>query len=99
VRSLQDDVLIRRIEAEAKTLGGIIIPDAAQPRRAESPPPGPARATRQPAPRPGVKPGSRVLFGKLSGTQITLDGRDLIMMKKADIVGVVEKSAAKKKAA
>jgi len=76
-----------------------IIPDAAQPRRAESPPPGSACATRRAccAP-PGVKPGGRVLFGKLSGTQITPDGRDLIMMKKADIVGV-EKSAAKNKAA
>ncbi len=91
-RPLQDRVLIRRIEAEAKTAGGIIIPDTAQ----EKPMEGEVVAV-----GPGARgePGDRVLFGKWSGTEIKLDGEDLIIMKESDIMGVLDHAVAKKKAA
>ena len=102
-RPLQDRVLIRRIEAEAKTAGGIIIPDTAKekPMEGEVVAVGPgARGEDGVLHALDVKPGDRVLFGKWSGTEIKLDGEDLIIMKESDIMGVLDgRAAAKKKAA
>jgi chaperonin GroES len=101
-RPLQDRVLLRRIEQEEKTTGGIIIPDTAK----EKPMEGEVIAT-----GPGtrgddgklnpldVKVGDRVLFGKWSGTEIKIDGEDLVVMKESDIMGIVEETTAARKVA
>jgi chaperonin GroES len=101
-RPLHDRILVRRIEAEEKTAGGIIIPDTAK----EKPMEGEVIAT-----GPGardeagklvpldVKAGDRILFGKWSGTEIKLDGEDLLIMKESDVMGVIEIQASVKKAA
>jgi chaperonin GroES len=101
-RPLQDRVLVRRIEPEAKSAGGIIIPDTVQ----EKPMEGEAIAVGAGARDANgllhpldVKPGDRVLFGKWSGSEIKMDGEDLVVMKESDILGVIEQPAAKKKAA
>jgi chaperonin GroES len=102
-RPLQDRVLIRRIEQDEKTAGGIIIPDTAKekPMEGEVVAVGPGARGEDGALHPlDVKAGDRVLFGKWSGTEIKLDGEDLIIMKESDIMGVIEgRTAAKKKAA
>ena len=95
-RPLHDRVVIRRVEEEQKTKGGIIIPDTAQekPMQGEVVAVGPGRATTTANPDPpGVKVGDRVLFGKWSGTEVKLDGEDLLIMKESDIMGVVEDAA------
>ena len=91
-RPLHDRVLVRRIEAEEKTAGGIIIPDSAK----EKPSEGKVIAVGEGAYnedgdriKPDVKPGDRVLFGKWSGTEVKLDGEDLLIMKESDIMGIV----------
>src|SRR5205823_6163519 len=102
LRPLQDRVLIRRVEPEAKTAGGIFIPDTAQ----EKPMEGEVVAI-GPGGRDEVcklhaldlKKGDRVLFGKWSGTEVKLDGEDLMIMKEADIMGVLDQPASQKKAA
>ena len=102
VRPLQDRVLIRRVEPEAKTSGGIIIPDTAQekPMEGEVVAVGPgARDAHGVLHALDVKPRDRVLFGKWSGSEIKLDGEDLMIMKESDIMGVLEQGVAKKKAA
>ena len=101
-RPLHDRVLIRRVEAEEKTLGGIIIPDTAKekPMEGEVVAVGPgARGEDGKIQALDVKAGDRVLFGKWSGTEVKLDGEDLLIMKESDIMGVIEQSAAQKKAA
>jgi chaperonin GroES len=102
-RPLQDRVLIRRIEQETKTSGGLIIPDTAQekPIEGEVVAVGLGARSEDGKVHPlGVKPGDRVLFGKWSGTEIKLDGEDLMIMKESDIMGIIEASAgAKRKAA
>jgi chaperonin GroES len=101
-RPLQDRVLIRRVESETKTAGGIIIPDTAQekPMEGEIVAIGPGARGEDGKLHPlDVKAGDRVLFGKWSGAEIKLDGEDLIIMKESDIMGVLERTAAKKKAA
>ena len=102
-RPLQDRVLIRRIEQDEKTAGGIIIPDTAKekPMEGEVVAVGPGARSEDGTLHPlDVKKGDRVLFGKWSGTEIKLDGEDLIVMKESDIMGVIEgRTAAKKKAA
>jgi chaperonin GroES len=101
-RPLQDRVLIRRVEQEQKTAGGIIIPDTAKekPMEGEVIAVGPGARSEDGKIHPlDVKPGDRVLFGKWSGTEIKMDGEELIIMKESDIMGVIEKSAAKQKAA
>ena len=105
-RPLQDSVLIRRIEAEAKTAGGIIIPDTAQekPMEGEIVAVGPGARDEKGTIVPlDVKPGDRILFGKWSGSEVKLDGEDLLIMKESDIMGIIEGSsiaiAKKKKAA
>jgi len=100
-RPLQDRVLIRRVEAEEKSAGGIIIPDTAKekPMEGEVVAVGPGARDEGGKIQPlDVKAGDRVLFGKWSGTEIKLDGEDLIIMKESDIMGIVDQSAARKAA-
>jgi chaperonin GroES len=102
VRPLQDRVLIRRIEPEEKSSGGIIIPDTAKekPTEGEVVAIGPGARDKDGTLHPlDVKTGDRVLFGKWSGAEIKLDGEDLIIMKESDILGVIDQAAAKAKAA
>ena len=101
-RPLQDRVLIRQIEQEEKTSGGIIIPDTAKekPVEGEVIAAGPGARSEDGKIQPlDVKVGDRVLFGKWSGTEIKLDGEDLMIMKEADIMGVLDRAVATKKAA
>ena len=101
-RPLHDRVVVRRIEAEEKTAGGIIIPDTAKekPQEGEVIAAGPGARNEQGQLVPlGVKAGDRILFGKWSGTEVKLDGEELLIMKESDIMGIVEVTAAKKKAA
>src|SRR5438128_12658081 len=97
LRPLQDRVLIRRVEPEAKTTGGIIIPDTAQekPMEGEVIAVGPGARGEDGTVHPlDVKAGDRVLFGKWSGTEIRLDGDEMMIMKESDIMGLVEGGAA-----
>ena len=102
-RPLHDRVVVRRLAAEEKTSGGIIIPDTAQekPMEGEVVAAGPgARDEKGQVVALAVKEGDRVLFGKWSGTEVKLDGEELLIMKESDLMGVVEGvSAAAKKAA
>lgn len=101
-RPLHDRVVVRRIEAEEKTAGGIIIPDTAQekPQQGEVIAVGPgARGDDNELIPLDVKVGDRVLFGKWSGTEVKIDGEDLLIMKESDIMGVLEDSAGSKKKA
>ena len=101
-RPLHDRVVVRRNEADQKTAGGNIIPDTAQekPQEGEVVSVGPgARNDRGELLAPELKPGDRVLFGKWSGTEVKIDGQDLLIMKESDIMGVIEKVASFKKAA
>ena len=101
-RPLQDRVLVRRLDDEAKTAGGIIIPDTAQekPTEGEVIAVGTGARDETGALVPlDVKKGDRILFGKWSGTEVTIDGEELIIMKESDIFGVIEKVGKVKKAA
>ena len=101
-RPLQDRVLIRRIEQEDKTAGGIIIPDTAKekPQEGEVIAVGSGVRGEDGKVHPlDVKAGDRILFGKWSGSEVKIDGEDLIIMKETDILGIVEGAASKRKAA
>lgn len=101
-RPLHDRILVRRIEAEEKTAGGIIIPDTAKekPMEGEVIAVGPgARDEAGKLVELDVKVGDRILFGKWSGTEIKLGGEDLLIMKESDVMGVIEQTTALKKAA
>jgi chaperonin GroES len=101
-RPLHDRVVIRRIEQEGKTKGGIIIPDNAKekPQEGEVIAVGPGAHDEKGKLVPiEVKAGDRVLFGKWSGTEVKIDGEDLLIMKESDIMGVIEHEVAAKKAA
>ncbi|QRM53218.1 co-chaperone GroES [Sinorhizobium sp. BG8] len=101
-RPLHDRVLVRRLDADAKTAGGIIIPDTAQekPQEGEVVAVGPGARDDSGNLQPlDLKAGDRVLFGKWSGTEIRLDGEDLLIMKGSDIMGVIEVDAKAEKAA
>ena len=101
-RPLHDRVVVRRIDAEEKTKGGIIIPGTAKekPQEGEIVAVGPgARDESGKVVALDVKAGDRVLFGKWSGTEVRIDGQDLLIMKESDIMGVIEQSAEAKKAA
>ena len=101
-RPLHDRVLVRRIDAEEKTAGGIIIPDTAKekPQEGEIVAAGPGARNEQGQLVPiDVKPGDRVLFGKWSGTEVKIDGHDYLIMKESDLLGVVEQAGSLKKAA
>jgi chaperonin GroES len=95
-RPLHDRVVIRRVEQEGKTTGGIFIPDTAQekPMEGEIIAVGPgARDERGTVVPLDVKKGDRILFGKWSGSEVKLDGEDLLIMKESDIMGVIDSSA------
>jgi len=101
-RPLHDRVVIRRIEGEEKTKGGIIIPDNAKekPQEGEVIAAGPGARDESGKVVPlDLKAGDRVLFGKWSGTEVKVDGEDLLIMKESDIMGVIEGAAALKKKA
>ena len=102
-RPLHDRVMIRRVDPEVRTTGGIIIPDTAKekPMEGEIVAVGPgARDDKGTVVPLDVKPGDRILFGKWSGSEIKLDGEDLLIMTESDIMGVIERPAvATKKAA
>jgi chaperonin GroES len=98
-RPLHDRVVIRRVEQEAKTTGGIIIPDTAQekPMEGDVVAVGPGARGEDSKVHPlDLKPGDRVLFGKWSGTEIRLEGQELMIMKESDVMGVVDGAAAAK---
>jgi len=102
-RPLHDRVVLRSIEEDERTKGGIIIPDTAKekPQQGEVVAVGPGARDEKGVVQPlDVKAGDRVLFGKWSGTEVTIDGEELLVMKESDIMGVLEGAAsAKKKAA
>ena len=101
-RPLHDRVLIRRVESEEKTAGGIIIPDTAKekPMEGEVVAAGPgARGDDGKLQAMDLKAGDRVLFGKWSGTEVKLDNEELIIMKESDVMGIIEHDAAAKKVA
>ena len=101
-RPLHDRVLVRRIDADEKTAGGIIIPDTAKekPQRGEVIAVGAGARTEDGKLVPlDVKVGDEVLFGKWSGTEVKINGEDLLIMKESDILGIVEAVKAAKKAA
>jgi chaperonin GroES len=101
-RPLHDRVVVRRIDAEEKTAGGIIIPDTAKekPQEGEIVAAGPGARTEKGELIPlDVKAGDRILFGKWSGTEVKIDGEDLLIMKESDILGVLDKAGTLKKAA
>nr|CAD6617284.1 molecular chaperone GroES [Rhizobium sp. TCK] len=101
-RPLHDRILVRRVDSEEKTKGGIIIPDTAKekPQEGEVIAVGPgARNEQGQIQALDVKVGDRILFGKWSGTEIKIDGEELLIMKESDVMGVIEARVAEKKAA
>ncbi len=101
-RPLHDRVVVRRVDAEEKTKGGIIIPDTAKekPQEGEVIAVGPgARDESGKVQALDVKAGDRILFGKWSGTEVRIDGEELLIMKESDIMGVVEQTGASQKKA
>jgi len=102
-RPLHDRVVVRRLEAEEKTTGGIIIPDTAKEKPMEGEVIAVGAGARDEAGKLvplDVKAGDRILFGKWSGTEVKLDGEELLIMKESDIMGIIEgQPAAKRKAA
>jgi chaperonin GroES len=101
-RPLHDRVVVRRVESEARTAGGIIIPDTAQekPMQGEIIAVGPGGRDESGKLIPiDLKPGDFVLFGKWSGTEVKIEGEELLIMKESDVMGVIEGRPAAKKAA
>lgn len=101
-RPLHDRVVVKRVDAEEKTKGGIIIPDTAKEKPQEGEVVAVGAGARDETGKLvplDVKAGDRVLFGKWSGTEVKIDGQDLLIMKESDIMGVVETAATLKKAA
>lgn len=101
-RPLHDRIVVRRITAEEKTAGGIIIPDTAKekPMEGEVIAVGPgARDEQGQIVALDVKAGDRVLFGKWSGTEVRIDGEELLIMKESDVMGIIEQSGSQAKAA
>jgi chaperonin GroES len=101
-RPLHDRVLVKRVKEEEKSKGGIIIPDTAQekPQEGEVIAVGPgARDDDGERIAMDVKVGDRILFGKWSGTEVKIDGEELLIMKESDIMGIIDEKAASKKAA
>lgn len=101
-RPLHDRVLVRRLDSEEKTAGGIIIPDTAKekPQEGEVVAVGAGAKNEKGEVSPlDVKAGDRILFGKWSGTEVKIDGEELLIMKESDIMGIIEGTAAGKAAA
>ncbi len=93
-RPLHDRVVVKRVDSEEKSAGGIIIPDTAKEKPSEGVVEGVGPGARDDSGKiitPGVKVGDRILFGKWSGTEVKLDGQDLLIIKESDIMGVIEK--------
>lgn len=93
IKPLHDRVLVRRVEQDMKTAGGIIIPDTAQekPQEGEVVAAGPGKRDDEGKLHPlGVGAGDRILFGKWSGTEVRVDGEELLIMKESDILGVID---------
>ena len=102
IRPLHDRVVVRRIEADEKTAGGIIIPDTAKekPMEGEVVTVGPgARDDKGQLVPMDLKPGDRILFGKWSGTEVKIDGEELLIMKESDVMGVLDKQSGLRRAA
>jgi len=101
-RPLHDRIVVKRIEAEEKTAGGIIIPDTVKEKHSQGEVVAVGPGGRDEAGKLipiDIRAGDRVLFGKWSGTEVKIDGEDLLIMKESDIFGVIEDGVAKKKAA
>ena len=101
-RPLHDRVVVRRIEEDERTPGGIIIPDTAKekPQQGEVIAVGPGARDEKGVVQPlDVKAGDRILFGKWSGSEVKIDGEELLIMKESDVMGVIEGGAAAKKKA
>ncbi len=101
-RPLHDRILVRRIESEEKTKGGIIIPDTAKEKPQEGEVIAVGAGARDETGRVlslDVQVGDRILFGKWSGTEIKVNGEDLLIMKESDVLGIIEVQAEQKKAA
>ena len=101
-RPLHDRVVVKRIDADTKTAGGIIIPDSAQEKPSQGEVIAVGKGGRDEAGKLipiDLKVGDIVLFGKWSGTEVKIDGQDLLIMKESDVLGVLEGTVAKKKAA
>ncbi len=101
-KPLHDRVLVRRVESDEKTKGGLIIPDSAKEKPAEGEIVAVGEGARKDSGElieMSVKPGDRILFGKWSGTEVTLDGDELLIMKESDILGIIETKGAASKAA
>ncbi|CAN5903286.1 MAG: 10 kDa chaperonin [Chromatiales bacterium USCg_Taylor] len=93
IRPLHDRVIIRRLEEDRKSAGGIVIPDTAaeKPMKGEVVAAGPGKLSDDGKLRPlDVKPGDKVLFGKYSGTEVKMNGQDIVVMREDDIMGVIE---------
>lgn len=91
-KPLHDRVLVKRVESDEKTKGGLIIPDSAKEKPAEGEVVAVGEGARKDSGEliaPSVKAGDRVLFGKWSGTEVTLDGQELLIMKEGDIMGII----------
>jgi len=101
-RPLHDRVLVRRVQSEEKTAGGIIIPDSAQEKPMEGEVVSVGTGNRDESGKLiplDVKSGDRILFGKWSGTEVKMDGTEFLIMKESDIMGIIETTGSKKKAA
>ena len=92
MRPLHDRVVVKRIEGEERTKGGIIIPDTAKekPQEGRVVAVGPGRSEDGKVIKPDVKAGDRILFGKYSGTEVVLDGEEHVIMREEDILGIIE---------
>ncbi|MEM9797043.1 MAG: co-chaperone GroES [Pseudomonadota bacterium] len=100
-KPLHDRVLVRRVESDEKTKGGLIIPDTAKEKPAEGEVISVGDGARKDSGElitPSVSAGDRILFGKWSGTEVTIDGEELLIMKESDILGIIEGTAAAKAA-
>ena len=98
---LHDRVVVRRVESDEKTAGGLIIPDSAKEKPAEGEVIAVGEGARDDAGNriaPDVKAGDRVLFGKWSGTEVQIDGEEVLIMKESDIMGIIDSKAASKAA-
>ena len=101
-KPLHDRVLVRRVQSEEKTKGGLIIPDSAKEKPAEGEVVAVGDGARKDSGEliaPSVKAGDRILFGKWSGTEVNLDGQEYLIMKESDILGIIDNTAAAAKAA
>ena len=95
IKPLHDRVVVRRIDEEERTPGGVIIPDTAKEKQGEVLAVGPgARDEAGKRITPDVKEGDTILFGKWSGTEVKIDGEELLIMKESDIMGIIEQTAA-----